>query len=170
MKRIYTILLILFAVLSLRLSAQEPPPPPRAQGDSVQTAAGAERIQALKVAFITEHLKLTPAEAEKFWPVYNEYQDKKEAIRKQLHENRKKVREQADQLSDEELTRLADEDIRLRQQEIALQAEMHEKLKKILPPKKLAQLYVAEDDFKREIVRILTEEKRGTKPPKGNSR
>ncbi|MEO9209601.1 MAG: hypothetical protein ABI208_00805 [Ginsengibacter sp.] len=32
-----------------------------------------ERIQALKIAFITQRLQLTPAEAEKFWPVYREY-------------------------------------------------------------------------------------------------
>jgi hypothetical protein len=32
-----------------------------------------EKIQALKIAFITQKLKLTPAEAEKFWPVYNQY-------------------------------------------------------------------------------------------------
>ena len=30
-------------------------------------------IEALKVAFISKELELTPAEAQKFWPVYNEY-------------------------------------------------------------------------------------------------
>ncbi len=33
----------------------------------------AEKIQQLKIAFISQKLDLTPAEAEKFWPVYNEY-------------------------------------------------------------------------------------------------
>lgn len=33
----------------------------------------AEKIQELKIAFITQKLNLTPAEAEKFWPVYNAY-------------------------------------------------------------------------------------------------
>jgi hypothetical protein len=32
-----------------------------------------ERIKALKVAYITKELNLTSSEAEKFWPVYNEY-------------------------------------------------------------------------------------------------
>jgi hypothetical protein len=32
-----------------------------------------EKIKALKVAFITKELNLTSGEAEKFWPVYNEY-------------------------------------------------------------------------------------------------
>ena len=32
-----------------------------------------EKIQSLKIAFITQKLQLTPDEAQKFWPIYNEY-------------------------------------------------------------------------------------------------
>ncbi len=32
-----------------------------------------ENIEALRVAFITKELELTPDEAQKFWPVYNQY-------------------------------------------------------------------------------------------------
>ena len=41
----------------------------------------AEKIQELKIAFITQKLNLTPAEAEKFWPVYNEYNTEIKNIR-----------------------------------------------------------------------------------------
>lgn len=34
-----------------------------------------EKIQALKIAFITQKLELTTVEAQKFWPVYNQYDD-----------------------------------------------------------------------------------------------
>lgn len=41
----------------------------------------AERIQALKIAFITKKLDLTANEAQRFWPVYNRYEnDIKEAV------------------------------------------------------------------------------------------
>ena len=30
-------------------------------------------LQALKIAFITKRLNLSPEEAEKFWPIYNRY-------------------------------------------------------------------------------------------------
>ena len=33
-----------------------------------------EKIKAMKVGFITEKLDLTTAEAQKFWPVYNEFE------------------------------------------------------------------------------------------------
>jgi hypothetical protein len=32
-----------------------------------------EKVEAIKVAYITKELNLTSSEAEKFWPVYNEY-------------------------------------------------------------------------------------------------
>lgn len=131
------------------------------------TPSGAERVQALKVAFITKALDLTSEEAEKFWPIYNEYSDKRDVVRKQLQENRKKVKEQSETLTPEELMKLADEEMALRQQDLDLQKEMHEKLKKVLPAKKLALLYVAEEDFKKELLKMLTEDntnKEGEKP------
>ena len=33
-----------------------------------------EKIQALKIAFITQKIELTSDEAQKFWPVYNRYE------------------------------------------------------------------------------------------------
>lgn len=43
--------------------AQEQKPDPKQE----------EKIQALEIAFISRKLNLTPDEAQKFWPVYNEY-------------------------------------------------------------------------------------------------
>ena len=41
-----------------------------------------ERIESMKIGFITDKLSLSTEEAQKFWPVYNEYQAKQEKIRK----------------------------------------------------------------------------------------
>lgn len=35
----------------------------------------ADKIQALKIAFITEQLSLTSDEAQRFWPVYGQYEN-----------------------------------------------------------------------------------------------
>ena len=45
-----------------------------------------ERIQALKVAFITEKLELTPEEAQQFWPVFNAIEKQKEKESSQFRE------------------------------------------------------------------------------------
>ena len=61
MKKIY--ILFLFISLTAAATAQNGVPSEKRQQD----------IEALKVAFISKELELTPAEAQKFWPVYNEY-------------------------------------------------------------------------------------------------
>ncbi|MCZ2222136.1 MAG: hypothetical protein LC122_00680 [Chitinophagales bacterium] len=42
-------------------------------GISAQAGKRGERIQALKIAYITQVVKLTPEEAQSFWPIYNRY-------------------------------------------------------------------------------------------------
>lgn len=162
MKRLYLILIIAASLFNAKLDAQ---------AESKQS--GAERVQALRIAYITERLNLTPDEAQVFWPLYNEYNDKRDALRKQSQENRRKIKDQIDQLSDDELQRLADDEIRIRQEDLALQVELHEKLKKVISAKKLALLYVAEDEFKKRLVKLVTDENKdedskSTKTGKGN--
>jgi hypothetical protein len=53
-----------------RQGMEMPPPPPRQM-----TKEQRERLELFKIQFITKKLDLTPAEAEKFWPVYNEQKE-----------------------------------------------------------------------------------------------
>ena len=46
------------------------PPPPRPM-----TKEQRERLELFSIQFITKKLDLTPAEAEKFWPLYNEQKE-----------------------------------------------------------------------------------------------
>ncbi len=39
------------------------------------------RIKALQIAFLTQKLNLKPEEAQRFWPVFNQYQDELRRIR-----------------------------------------------------------------------------------------
>lgn len=45
----------------------------KAQDDNQPDDKKLQDIEALKVAFISKELNLTPEEAQKFWPVYNQY-------------------------------------------------------------------------------------------------
>jgi hypothetical protein len=55
----------------------------------------AERIEALKVAFITQNLKLTAEEAQKFWPVYNSFIDELRKTKQTHREDELKFQEEA---------------------------------------------------------------------------
>src|SRR4051812_6767456 len=67
-----------------------------------------EQLKAVKVAFITEQLSLTSDEAEKFWPIYNAFDDKQFALRKEkLDAFRKRMDDDAiDKMTDKEASAL----------------------------------------------------------------
>lgn len=54
-----------------------------------------ERIQALKVAYMTHVLKLTPTEAQTFWPIYNTYFEETKKARVNNKEDELKYQEEA---------------------------------------------------------------------------
>ena len=114
-----------------------------------------EKIEVQKIAFITKQLDLTPEEAQKFWPVYNQFSD----ARKQLHEQHKENRKDIDNLSDSEIEKLIDNHIILDQKELDLKKKYHAEFKKVLSNKKIAKLYHAEMMFKAELLKRLKGEK-----------
>jgi Spy/CpxP family protein refolding chaperone len=75
--------LLFLAVLFGLQSAIAQGPPPGVPGPGGRK----EELEALRIAFISKQLELTPAEAEKFWPVYNSYQGD---LRKMVRENQEK--------------------------------------------------------------------------------
>ena len=48
-----------------------------------------EKLQALKVGYLTEKLALTPEEAQAFWPLYNEMEARVKETRKGRRKNRR---------------------------------------------------------------------------------
>ena len=119
-----------------------------------------EEIEAQKVAYITQAVDLTPEEAQLFWPVYNQFAAEMGALRKERKDNLRPGKKRLDELSDAEIEAMLDKDIELRQKESAFLATYHTKFKTVLPPRKLAKLYHAEDKFKR----FLLEKMHGPKP------
>ncbi len=140
MKSMYYLLLITFLVylqtFGNTMFAQEP------------ESSRFERIHAMKVGFITENLKLTPEEAEVFWPIYNDFQKKNEKINNDKKKTTHHFRINESTLSDTEIEAILDEYIQYQKQEIDLLIEYHEKFTKILPPKKVMKLYIAEIQFR----------------------
>jgi hypothetical protein len=117
----------------------------------VHVAQG-DKVELLRVAFITKKVELTDAEAEKFWPVYNEYNDKIKAIRKNV---RMSYRKRVEPLSEQDAEDLYQLDIKSKQAEVDVHKQYSEKIKTIIGVKKLIRLRVAEEEFKREMINTL---------------
>ncbi len=124
-----------------------------------------ERIEALKISYITRALHLTPEEAQQFWPIYNEYQDKLEVLKKERRaatfERWKKDRN----LSDQEVEEALNQYIEYNRKELELQEAYIEKFKTVLPVKKVAQLIVAEERFKLVLLEELKKRRQMDRRP-----
>ncbi|MDX2174618.1 MAG: hypothetical protein SFY56_16050 [Bacteroidota bacterium] len=113
-----------------------------------------DKVEALRVAFIGKKLDLTTNESEKFWPIYNEYNDKIKAIRKNLRQSFKKG---IDNMSDKELEELYVLEIKSKQAEAEQFKLFNDKIKVIIGTKKTLKLRVAEEEFKKEIIKTIQE-------------
>ena len=126
-----------------------------------------EKIKALKTAYITEQLALTSSEAEKFWPVYNSYDEKLHVLRKkEKSEIFQQLRDGLDNLNDADANNLIDRSLSLESEELALRKQMIAELRNVISPKKIIILKKAEYDFKRELLDRYRQGK-SDKGPKG---
>ncbi len=117
-----------------------------------------EKIEAQKIAYITNALSLTSAEAQQFWPVYNEFSDKNEELLKAYRKNNIEDRAiNPETITDKEALEIADAQIIQAQQLLDLRKKYHSEFKKVLPPKKLLKLYQSERDFKKFLLKEIKE-------------
>jgi hypothetical protein len=114
--------------------------------------ARAEKIKAYRVAVFTEILNLSSEEAQGFWPIYNEYLDKRETLQKEL-----KMTRQIDGMSDNEVEDYIKKYFELRNKELDLEKDLTQKLRKVLPLRKIAKIPVAEREFREALVQKLQE-------------
>lgn len=119
-----------------------------------------ERIKAFKTAYITEQLNLNSAEAEKFWPIYNEFESRMQELRRQERkEIHQKLRTGFDTMSDREAEALIEKAMQIRAQEFQLGNELYSKLRGVVSAKKIIKLKIVEDDFKRRLLERIKKRK-----------
>ncbi|HZG01715.1 MAG TPA: Spy/CpxP family protein refolding chaperone, partial [Chitinophagales bacterium] len=123
-----------------------------------------EKIEALKIGFITQELDLTPDEAQKFWPVYNRYEDELKALRKSRKTEMMNMRLNIDSLSDAEVSKAIDNELSFQQQEVELRKKYVSEFRKVLPTKKVARLLRAEQQFKLKLLQEVRDRRDGPRP------
>ncbi len=119
MKKYILLLFVMVGCLSAT-KAQDP-------GDETR----AEKIQSLKIAFITQKLQLTTDEAEKFWPIYNQYDNEIRNLNKNAPaiENEEKL--------------------------LNIRKKYMSSFEKVISPQKVNKLFNAESDFRAILIRRL---------------
>jgi hypothetical protein len=141
---------ISIVLLSLSLNAQ-----PANRGE--RQRANQERVHAIKVGYLTDRLKLTSAQAEDFWPVYNQYEAEMREARKAF---RKKHQQGAAMESNAEAATFIEDNLDIQEQALEIKRKYKDRLLKVISAQQLATLYEAERDFKKLLLERL-QERRG---------
>lgn len=110
-----------------------------------------EQFRAKRVAFITERVKLTSEEAEIFWPVCNELQEKKFELNKPIREERRAIYSAKKQLTEADYLKLINANADIKIKEAQLDKEYLEKFKKILSAEKIFKYQRAEEEYMQQV-------------------
>jgi len=104
------------------------------------------KMKAERVSFLTDKLELTVQEAEKFWPIYNEYLAKREEM---MWGKREKMKKDfaPDQLTDEEMNEMLNDILDQEVKAAQLKKDYFNKIKAVLPIKKVLTLHRVEQEF-----------------------
>jgi hypothetical protein len=113
-----------------------------------------ERIEAQRVAFITQQLRLTPDEASRFWPVYNEYRDALKDMRDEFE------RPDFESITDEEAGIIIEKHLQQEQRKLELKRSLLTRLRTVISAKKVLMLQKAEIEFNRELLRKVQEHRK----------
>lgn len=118
-----------------------------------------ERIEQLRIAFLTEELDLTSQEGQAFWPLFNEYNDQRKdfessARRAERELDRKASPSEADVL---EVAKLQAENLR---KQADLLDDYLPKFLEVLGPERTVRLMRSEEEFKRRMLERIRDRRR----------
>ena len=130
-----------------------------AQRDGMR-AERQERIEAFKIAFFTEKLQLTPDESKIFWPLYNEFEQKREGLMDKYELKGKKL----ELLSDAEVKAHILTHLEMEQELVKMRKDYIMQFMEVLPVRKVAMLQRIDKEFKKTLLQEMRkrrQERRG---------
>ncbi|MFV5689427.1 sensor of ECF-type sigma factor [Flavobacterium sp. ZT3R25] len=123
-----------------------------AQGEKMKEKK--EQIKVLKVAFLTTELDLTTNEAEKFWPIYNTFDDKQFELRHQKMKTlMKRINDGGlDKMTEKEASAFLAQMESNEEELFLLRKKFTANLKTVIPAIKIIKLRKSEEDFNRKLL------------------
>ena len=111
-----------------------------------------KKIQDAKVAIITNRLSLTPEQSKDFWPIYNEFSQKKREMNRSM---RQIIKSKGATASDDQAMNSLKEVQDLKQKQVELEKEYQDRFLTVISAKQLTELYSAERDFNEMLLQRL---------------
>lgn len=108
------------------------------------------QLENAKIAFISSRVSLTQEQAQRFWPLYNEFSTK----RRELNRNGRLLRRDITAAeTDQQIRDNMQQSFAARQQELNLEKDYFERFQKVITLRQVAQLLNAERDFTKEVIK-----------------
>jgi hypothetical protein len=108
-----------------------------------------ERIKAMKVAYLTQELNMDAKLAEKFWPIYNQY----ECAKSDLHKKEHFESENIENITEAEAEKMLTEFLNIEKEEYTVKKELYTQLKEIMSAREIIKLHKLESDFNRKLIK-----------------
>lgn len=146
MKRFSLIWITMFGLLAASIgvsSAQQPP-----SKDAI------EKIKAIQIQYLAKKLDLTPEEAQKFWPVYNNYTHEVEQLiaeRRQRKEQDKLSTENADDAARKNM----DKELNYEKRMLDIRSRYSAAFQQVLPGRKAGLVFKSEREFRTIMINHL---------------
>lgn len=138
-------------------------------GALAQSAETLQKIEAARIALITERLGLSPQQAEKFWPIYREFGMQRKEIRKDFDLARRTF--DPNKASEQENKKMLDMANQVKERQLKLERDYSERILKVITVRQLNSLRKAENDFKQMLLRrVRAEQMKRQKQRQNNDR
>lgn len=112
-----------------------------------------ERVEAARIAMISNRLGLTPDQAEKFWPIYREFALKRTEMRQEFRRAQSGLDpNNPDPAKQQELINLG---LQIKQRELDLEKDYSGRILRVISAQQLISLRKAEMDFRQMILNQL---------------
>jgi hypothetical protein len=149
---IIRILVLPLLMAGLNLSAQTKP------------AEKQDNLLQQKINFFTENLQLTPTESGRFWPVYNDYQNRRDKITRDRNTLLRYFESNKTNLTETEANELVGKYLAFQEEETRLLESYTKKFQEFLPAKKVMRIYIVELEFKKWLLENLRQNKTQASP------
>jgi len=125
-------------------------------GDDISNPQVRERVQAARVAYITDQLDLTAKESQQFWAINNEYEKARDAIRGKYQPASK-----LELMSDAEVEQYLRKRFDMEAELLELKRSYFERFRGVVSARKIAMFQKADRQFRLELLRKVRERREG---------
>jgi phage gpG-like protein len=110
-----------------------------------------EKLEAARVAFITNRINLTASQAEKFWPLFNEHMEERGQLMREMSEINRKA---SDEMSDRQATELMEKRFELQGKMLDQEKSFMRTITNVISPAQALQLTNVHREFTRQLYRM----------------